>query len=132
MLRPDLAARVASRTGLDGETMQQLSRQAVALRAFLTARGFPDITLVVPVAALDENGSTIKAIIDCLAYGDSGFAIIDHKSDALADGDERFAHHRPQLDAYRRAVELVQSERPVKLVGVHWTHLGAVSFTSTP
>jgi ATP-dependent helicase/nuclease subunit A len=86
MLRPDLAARVASRTGLDGETMQTLSRQADALRAFLTDRGFPDIALEVPVVALDANGSTINAVIDCLAYGDSGLAIIDHKSDALADG----------------------------------------------
>jgi ATP-dependent helicase/nuclease subunit A len=131
MLRPDLSGRVAMRTGLDGETMQQLSRQADALRAFLTNRGFPHIALEVPVVALDEGGSTINAVIDCLAYGDSGLAIIDHKSDALADANERFAHHWPQLDAYRRAVELVQSERTVKLVGVHWTHLGAVTFTSS-
>lgn len=131
MLRPDLAERVASRSGLDGETMQQLSRQAAALRTFLTDRGFPDIALEVPVVALDDSGSTINAIIDCLAYGDSGLAIIDHKSDALGDATERFAHHWPQLDAYRRAVELVQSERAVKLIGVHWTHLGSVTFTST-
>jgi ATP-dependent exoDNAse (exonuclease V) beta subunit len=132
MLRPDMAERVALRTGLDSETMRTLSRQAGALRAFLTERGFPEIALEVPVVALVANGSTINAVIDCLAYGDSGLAIIDHKSDALADGNARFAHHWPQLDAYRRAVELVQSERAVKLVGVHWTHLGAVTFTSTP
>lgn len=132
MLRPDLSERVARRTGLDGETMQQLSRQAIALRAFLTERGYPDIAMEVPVVAIDENGSTINAVIDCLAYGNNGFAIIDHKSDSLSDVQVRFTHHWPQLNAYRRAVELIQTDRPVKLVGIHWTHLGAVTFTSTP
>ena len=127
MLRPDLAGRVSEVVGLDDAAIRHIIDQAQALRAFLADRGFPEIALEVPVMAQDAHGSTISAVIDCIAHGDEGFAIVDHKSDAVPEPETQVTKYWPQLSAYRRAVEILRPEEQVQLMAIHWLACGSIS-----
>jgi ATP-dependent exoDNAse (exonuclease V) beta subunit len=61
---------------------------------------------------------------DLLVETADGTWILDHKSDQVEDAGAAFAKYRPQLEAYREALE-AQGVR-VAGVGVNWVRSGKV------
>lgn len=127
MQRPDLKSRLAAHTGLDAATLDRVEAQAARLKAHLAALGYTRLACEVPLIHIDANGSTVSAIVDCIAEAAGGLAIIDHKSDPVDDPDGRFAVYWPQLAAYVDAVRRAWPEKTVGLVGTHWMTRGALS-----
>ncbi len=81
----------------------------------------------VPVLSLNNLGSVINGSIDLLVETESGFWIIDHKSDQVDDMDLRFAQYLPQLTCYSEALIAARSDKPVLGVGINWISNGVVS-----
>lgn len=86
-----------------------------------------DLAREVPVLALNQAGSVINGSIDLLVETDSGYWIIDHKSDQTDDLDLRFAHYFPQLNCYAEALAAVWPEKVLLGVGINWISAGSVS-----
>lgn len=130
MERPEMKHRLPGHAGLDVETVERVAHQALALKAWLSEGGYTRISHEVPLVGLDANGSSVSAIVDCLAEGDEGLAIIDHKSDPVDDPQARFSIYWPQLAAYVEAVGRAWPEKKVSLVGIHWMTKGVVTFSN--
>ncbi|MDH2328840.1 UvrD-helicase domain-containing protein [Cereibacter sp. SYSU M97828] len=120
-MRPDLAHRLNAATGLDAATLAAIAAQATALREWLQAEGFPTLHAELPVQIDNPDGSQLNGVIDLLAAGSDGIAIIDHKT-----GSGGFAGYWPQLAAYSRAAALVMGQ-PVRKVAIHWMNMGTLS-----
>lgn len=129
MERPEMKLRLPGHTGLDAETVERVAHQALAVKSWLEDGGYTRISHEVPLVGLDANGSSVSAIVDCLAEGDDGLAIIDHKSDPVDDPEGRFPVYWPQLSAYVEAVGRAWPEKRVSLVGIHWMTRGVVTFS---
>ena len=58
---------------------------------------------------MPEEEVLLQGVVDCLFATPEGYVIVDFKTDRVRPGteQERAERYRPQLDAYRRAVELV-------------------------
>lgn len=82
-----------------------LRRQRQAFeKALMETLGASSIEREVPLIGMDEQGSVVNGVIDCLASAADSRWIIDHKTDA---GDNEAAHwqrHLPQLRAYAAAL----------------------------
>lgn len=127
MQRPQARARLQAHTGLDDVTLDHLQFQADALSAHLRSLGYDRIWSEVPLVDVDEDGSTTSAIIDCLAEGLEGIAIIDHKSDPVTDPQARFGTYWPQLAAYAQVARRVWPKKPIRHLGIHWMTRGCIT-----
>ena len=107
-----------------------IEQQAVALKSYLATLGYTRLQHEVPLVYVDSNGSTVSAVVDCLAEGPDGLAIIDHKSDPVDNLPVRFQTYWPQLAAYVGAVGETWPEKPVTMVGIHWMTRGALTITN--
>lgn len=125
--RPELADRLGPATGLDEGTIAAIGRQADSLRRWLEAEGFPTLHFELPIQIVEQSGAELNAVIDCLAEGESGYLIIDHKSGPAPDLEARFLTYWPQLSAYAEAVQRVFPDKPVQQVAVNWMNEGVIS-----
>jgi len=125
--RPDMRARLSTASGLDPATLDAIAAQSSAMRDWLAAQGYTRLHHELPLQITALDGSQINGVIDCLAEGPEGYAIIDHKSGPCPDPDTRFATYLPQLRAYAAAVEQCMPGKPVRLLGINWMNEGRLS-----
>ena len=125
--RPEMTARLSAATGLDSATMDAIAAQSSAVRDWLAAQGYTRLHHELPLQITAPDASQINGIIDCLAEGPEGYAIIDHKSGPCPDPDARFATYLPQLRAYADAVEHCMPGKPVRLLAINWMNEGRLS-----
>ncbi|WP_421718055.1 UvrD-helicase domain-containing protein [Algiphilus sp.] len=69
-------------------------------QALKDSLGADGIEREVPMIGLDEKGSVINGVIDCLASADEARWVIDHKTDKGGKESDLWAQHLPQLRAY--------------------------------
>jgi len=124
--RPDRRDALSAATGLTDETLDQIAAQVAALDNWLTASGYPEAQLELPLQTLHEDGSETNAVVDWLAIGPEGVLIVDHKSGPAPDPATRFAGYLPQFNAYQEVVETVLGHRVDGYV-VNWMSEGRVS-----
>jgi ATP-dependent helicase/nuclease subunit A len=86
-----------------------------------------------PAELADGEWVHVQGVIDCLIERAAGFAVLDFKTDRIAvdEVSERAEHHRPQLDLYARAVEIV-FQRPVIERALYFLHPGVAFVFSEP
>lgn len=74
---------------------------------------------------MPEEEVLLQGVVDCMYETADGIAIVDFKTDRVRPGQEgaRAAHYRPQLEAYRRAVQEVFG-RPVCECVLFFLHTG--------
>ena len=72
-----------------------------------------------PVLALNQQGQTLSGIIDLLAETDSGYWVIDHKTDNQKDAEK----HWTQIRAYADCLKL---GKPVLGAAINWTQHGTL------
>ena len=125
--RPDMRARLSTASGLDPATLDAIAAQSSAMRVWLAVQGYTRLHHELPVQITAPDGSQINGVIDCLAEGPEGYAIIDHKSGPCPDPDARFATYLPQLRAYAAAVEHCMPGKPVRLLAINWMNEGRLS-----
>ena len=125
--RPEMTARLSAATGLDPATLNAIAAQSSAIRDWLAAQGYTRLHHELPLQITAPDGSQINGVIDCLAEGPEGYAIIDHKSGPCPDPDTRFATYLPQLRAYAAAVEHCTPGKPVRLLAINWMNEGRIS-----
>ncbi len=80
-------------------------------------REFP-FTLLVPATRYEPDAPEgervlLQGVVDCWYRDADGITIVDYKSDRipLEELEERSAHYRPQLVAYRQAMEAILEEK---------------------
>lgn len=127
-IRPDLAARLPSATGLDAATLLAIAAQVAALKAWLRREGFPDLHLEVPLHVTHADGSETLGVLDAVALAPGRMLIIDHKTGPAPDPQARFARYWPQLSAYAEALRLTFPDRHLRGVAIHWMNEGALTF----
>lgn len=125
--RPELSDRLGPATGLDTATIAAIGRQADGVRRWLEAEGYPKLHFELPIQIVEDSGAELNAVIDCLAEGEKGYLIIDHKSGPAPDPEARFLTYWPQLSAYAEAVQRVFPDKPVLQVAVNWMNDGVIS-----
>ncbi|MDT8854872.1 UvrD-helicase domain-containing protein [Paracoccaceae bacterium Fryx2] len=125
--RPEMTARLSTASGLDPATLDAIAAQSSAMRDWLAAQGYTRLHHELPLQITALDGSQINGVIDCLAEGPEGYAIIDHKSGPCPDPDTRFATYLPQLRAYAAAVEHCMPGKPVRLLAINWMNEGRIS-----
>lgn len=128
LARPDRADRLEPATGLDQETLSAIAAQARALRAWLAEHGFTELHHEVPVQVVEPSGAQTNGVVDLLARGPAGLAVIDLKSGAPRDRSTRFASYLPQLEAYAEALGHVFPVPP-RLLAILWMSEGLLSVT---
>lgn len=79
-----------------------------------------------PILALDSNGSVMAGAINFLANTDTGYWIIDYKTDEIDDREARFKDYLPQLLAYAEAWKKTRAAGRVCGVAVFWVNYGEV------
>jgi hypothetical protein len=124
--RYDRVGALLDATGLHEDEAVAIGNQMLALRDWLAARGFVRLRTELPVQMRQPDGSEVNGVIDLLAEGDAGFAIIDHKSAAPTAPDTAAAQHAGQLSAYADMVRRTLG-RPVALVAVNWLGAGVLT-----
>ncbi len=130
--RPDLRPRLAAATGIGDETLDQIARQAQALRGWLTGQGYDRLHFELPLQERHPDGSETNAILDCLAEGPAGLLILDHKSGRCPDPALRFAGYLPQLAAYAGIVARRWPDRPLRGLAINWMNEGLLSLAPAP
>ena len=125
--RPDQAYRLGAACGLVPEALDALTRQARAIRDHLAALGHDQLHCELPVQHTAPDGSQTSAVIDCLARGTGGLAILDHKSGPAPDPEARFASYYPQLAAYAEVARTVFPQAPMRHLIVNWIDAGRLS-----
>lgn len=129
---PGMIDRVASATGLDTVTLQAIDTQARALRGWLAGQGFDEQYFEVPIQVIEASGAQTNGVIDCLARGPSGCAVLDHKSGIVADRSAGFDGYWPQLLAYAEALAETGEAMPVRLLAINWMSEGIISHVAVP
>lgn len=127
LLRPDLAAAIGERCGLDHRTSSHLVTQASAFRNFLSSRDWTQLSLELPISGAMPDGSTISGVIDCLGYGDSSMVIIDHKTNKGDDLAATSSLYRLQLELYRSAIRASGYACSRIHTGIHWLRHGIIT-----
>lgn len=124
--RPDLRDRLPAATGLDSSGLSAIEEQVRAVQAWLKEEGYDKLRFEVSIQKTMADGSETNAIIDCLAEGDAGYLVLDHKSGACLDPAARFAGYLPQLAAYADLVSSLGG-KPVDRIAIHWMSEGLLS-----
>lgn len=127
--RPDLAERWFACAGIDvgANDRDRIIDAVVAFEALIQSQFEPTgIWRELPLLAATENGSVLSGIADMIVETAQGLWIIDHKSDRIANTEQRFAEYLPQLLAYQKALAGVDGLPPVAALGINWVHRGEV------
>jgi ATP-dependent exoDNAse (exonuclease V) beta subunit len=66
-----------------------------------------------PTLSVNELGQTVSGTIDLLVETKTGYWIVDHKTDKVAE----YSNHHPQLMAYAQSLKL---DKPVLGLAVNW------------
>jgi ATP-dependent exoDNAse (exonuclease V) beta subunit len=66
---------------------------------------------------VNELGQTVSGTIDLLVETETGYWIVDHKTDKVAE----YSKHHTQLMAYAKALKL---DKPVLGLAVNWVRGG--------
>lgn len=130
--RPEAKARLLSASLLAESEINTLKSQADALRQFLGSLGYGDFHLELPLQQKNENGSEMNAVIDLVAVGHHGIAIIDHKTGSRSDLQKGLAGYWPQLAAYKDLVEEQWPDKPVTHIAINWMDEGQISLVAIP
>jgi len=120
-------------TALKGQLPQnvwdQMQNQVVSFEDYSKSElQAVNIQCEVPILSKTEQGSVVSGSVDLLLETDTGYWIIDHKSDRVDDFEERFAHHYPQLEAYAKCTKL---DKPLLGVGINWVRYGKISLMNS-
>lgn len=101
-------------TFFDSALMRQMKQSEEVRREFKFSVLVPAGDYLPEAAELPDEEVLLQGVVDCLFATPDGYVIVDFKTDRIRPGEEneRAERYRPQLDAYRRAVELV-FDRPV-------------------
>lgn len=124
LTRPDLAPTLSLATGLDPEELMLVAERANALKAWLSAAGYTDLHCEHPVQGRTAVGAEIPGTIDLLAFGPSGYLLIDHKSGGVGEG---LGSYWPQLSTYAGVVRELLPASPLQGVAVFWIDHGRLS-----
>jgi ATP-dependent helicase/nuclease subunit A len=120
----DLAAGVTLSAG----DRKAIARAAQAFNGWLKTNFSPvAVHREMPVLGLDARGSVVSGCIDVLVETETGFWILDHKSDAADGLEEGFRYYLPQLLCYAEVVAKARPDKPVLGVAVHWIMRGCVT-----
>ncbi len=119
--------RLGAVTGLTENMLGDLELQAAALESWMQGKGYDSWHTELPLQIIQDDGSQLNAVIDCLAEGPHGYCIIDHKSGPAPQPGERFAQYWPQLCAYKDAMEAVFPSKPVQHLAINWIDEGVLS-----
>ncbi len=94
--------------------MQQMRQSEDVRREFKFSVLVPAEEYLPEAAGMPEEEVLLQGVVDCLFWTPDGYVIVDFKTDRVQPGQERARaeRYRPQLAAYRRAVEAV-FDRPV-------------------
>ena len=130
--RPEMADRLKAATGLTDTAITQIAAQARALTGWLTDQGYETLHFEMPFQEASADGSEVNAIVDCLAEGQQGLLIIDHKSGPCPDPASRFATYQPQLADYAAIVRRHWPDKPLRGVAIHWMSEGTLSVGHAP
>ncbi|WP_029407285.1 exodeoxyribonuclease V subunit beta [Thiomicrorhabdus sp. Milos-T2] len=96
----------------------QIEPMLQSYQAWLNAILKPiNIKCEVPILAVNELGQTVSGSIDMLIETETGFWIIDHKTDKKTD----FTKHSEQLKAYAQALAL---DKPIIGIAINWVRTG--------
>ncbi len=110
---------------LTQHVLNQIQEQVVAFEVYSkSGLQATDIQCEVPILSKTEQESVVSGSIDILIETETGYWIIDHKSDSVDNFLERFTHHYPQLEAYAKFTKL---DKPLLGVGINWVRYGKVS-----
>lgn len=126
LTRYDRAGALLDATGLAESEVVAIGDQMQALKAWLAARGFDRFHTEIPVQMRNADGSEVNGVIDLLAEGEAGIAILDHKSRAPSEPEKAANLHAAQLMAYAEIVEAVMG-KTVSLVAINWLGAGTLS-----
>jgi ATP-dependent exoDNAse (exonuclease V) beta subunit len=130
--RPASKTRLMAASAHTEADINAMERQARALRNFLGDLGYSDFHLELPLQQQNDNGAQMNAIVDLLAFGDHGIAIIDHKTGACSDLQHGLAGYWPQLSAYQDLVAKQWPDKPVTHVAINWMDEGKISLITIP
>jgi ATP-dependent exoDNAse (exonuclease V) beta subunit len=130
--RPEAKTRLMATIALEEAEINALERQAGALRQFLGDLGYEDFHLELPLQQQNENGAEMNAIIDLLAVGDHGIAIIDHKTGTCSDLQNGLAGYWPQLSSYQDLAAKQWPDKPVTHIAINWMDEGKISLITIP
>lgn len=82
------------------ELREQIALQICAFKVAMTeALGATSFKAEVSMLAKSDEGAVVSGIIDCLVETETGYYIIDHKTDEDS-GAQALEHHQQQLAAY--------------------------------
>jgi len=102
------------------KTKTQIESMLQSYQAWLNTNLKPiNIQCEVPILAVNEFGQTVSGSIDMLVETETGFWIIDHKTDKKPD----FAKHVEQLRAYVLSLAL---EKPIIGIAINWVRVGKI------
>ncbi|MCZ8295569.1 MAG: UvrD-helicase domain-containing protein [Rhodobacteraceae bacterium] len=129
LTRPNLAATLAGATGLDEAALALMYERAAALKAWLAQSGYHELQCEVPVLSITPAGAEIAGTADLLAFGPSGFLLIDHKTGGAGAG---FGPYWPQLSTYAGLVARQFPARPLQGVAIYWVDHGRLELIRDP
>ena len=111
----------------DSELMRQMRQSDELRREFKFSVLVPARDYLPEAAEMPEEEVLLQGVVDCLFATPEGYVIVDFKTDRVRLGmeQERAGRYRPQLDAYRRAVELV-FDRPVAGCVLYFLQTGGI------
>lgn len=130
--RPEAKSRLMAASSLNEAEIAAIEAQAVALRQLLGDLGYSEFHLELPLQVQSDIGAQMNAIVDLLAIGNNGMAIIDHKTGACSDLQVGLAGYWPQLSAYRKLVSQQWPEKPITHIAINWMDEGKVSIIKMP
>lgn len=61
--------------------------------------------------AQDGQAQLVQGVIDCCFEEDGAWVLVDYKTDSPADAQGAIERHRPQLDIYAQALEIITEKR---------------------
>jgi ATP-dependent helicase/nuclease subunit A len=105
---------------------EQITRQVSAFKATMAeAIGVTAFKAEYAMLAKSNTGAVVSGIIDCLVETETGYYIIDHKTDEDS-GDKALEHHLQQLAAYAKYLKL---DKPILGIGINWIREGCVQLS---
>ncbi len=110
----------------DSTLMRQMRQSDELRREFKFSVLVPAADYLPEAADMPEEEVLLQGVVDCLFATSAGYIIVDFKTDRIRRGAEaeRAERYRPQLEAYRRAVQLV-FDRPVAGCVLYFLQTGA-------
>ncbi len=130
--RPEDKTRLVAASPLSETEINSIETQAATLRKYLSDLGYSQFHLELPLQQQNDNGAEMNAIIDLLAVGKHGIAIMDHKTGTCSDLQNGLARYWPQLSAYQDLVAKQWPDKPVTHIAINWMDEGKISLITIP